>query len=301
MKFIPSRGIGVSVGAFLLLLLLGTSAFAVYSFASSAISPLTPLWVFVPLFGLPMAAFVGYRMYGLLTAEYYLDREGFSLTWGLASEQIPLAAISNVLPAGDLLGGAVLRRAMAWPGILIGEREIEGVGTVNFFATNAGDELLLLTTGDMHFAISPPNAKAFLKAFGQMTQMGSLRRIERKSSRPDFLSTRLWTDRLARWLIFGGIALPMTQLIYLALRASSLPAEVPFGFDPAGLPDPLAPPGRLLLLPLIGGVCWLIDLALGAWVYGNQRDRTLSYALWGSAILVGCLLWGAALHLLAAA
>jgi hypothetical protein len=137
--------------------------------------------------------------------------------------------------------------------------------------------------------------------FNQMTQMGSLRRIERQSHRPDFLSARLWTDPLARWLILVGIGLPMTLLIYLALRASSLPGEVPFGFDPAGLPDPLAPPGRLLLLPLIGGICWLADLMLGAWVYGNRRDQTLSYALWGSAILVGCLLWGAALHLLAAA
>lgn len=258
------------------------------------------MWVFVPLFGLPLSAFVSYRMYGLLTAKYYLDREGFSLTWGLTTEQIPLAEISSVLPAGDSVQVAAQKLGLAWPGNLIGKREVESVGIVEFFATKASGELVLLKAGEANFAISPPNTQAFLEMFGQMTQMGSLRRIERKSYRPDFLSARLWMDRVARWLILAGIGLPMTLLIYLALRAPSLPAEVPFGFDPAGMPDPFAPPGRLLLLPLIGGICWLADLSLGAWVYGTKQDRTLAYALWGSAILVGCLLWGAALHLLAA-
>ncbi len=301
MKFIPSRGLGATVGSFLLLVLLGTSAFAVYSFTSSEISTFTPLWVFVPLIGLPLSVFVGYRMYGLLTAEYYLDREGFSLTWGLVSEQIPLAEITSIIPAGDLLQGAALRLGTAWPGYLIGEREIEGVGVVDFFATSAREELLLITAGDTHLAISPPDTQAFLQMFGQMTQMGSLRRIERRSLRPNFLSTRLWTDRLARWLILAGIALPMTLLIYLSLRSSTLPAEVPFGFDPTGMPDPFAPPGRLLLLPLIGGICWLADLVMGAWFYARRPDRTLSYALWASAVLIGGLLWGAVLQLLAAA
>ena len=291
----------MSIGGLILLLLLGVSALAVSRLASSDFSPLTPLWVFVPLFSLPLAAFVGYGMYGLATAHYRLDRDGFYLVWGLASEQIPLADISSIQRAGDLIGGMALTKGMAWPGFLIGTRQIEDVGNVEFFATRDGERMLLLTAGERKLAISPADSFAFLEAFAEMTQMGSLTRIGRRSSRPDFLHARLWADQLARWLILAGLVLPLALLCYLALRAPSLPAEVPFGFDPTGIPDPLAPPGRLLLLPLIGGMCWFADLMLGAWLYGNRHDRTLSYAMWGSAILVGGLLWGAALQLLAMA
>jgi uncharacterized membrane protein len=87
---------------------------------------------------------------------------------------------------------------------------------------------------------------------------------------------------------------------YLVVRAPSLPAQVPFGFDPSGAPDPMAPPGRLLLLPMIGGLCWLADLVVGAWIYRRDQDRPLAYAMWAAAVLVGGLLWGATFHLLAA-
>jgi hypothetical protein len=149
--------------------------------------------------------------------------------------------------------------------------------------------------------ISPPDPEACQNAFIETARMGSLELIPEGSRRPDFLFTRLWDDRLARALILGGLTLPVLLLSFLALRAPGLPEQVPFGFDPMGAPDPLAPPGRLLLLPLIGGLCWLADLVIGLWLYRRDRDRPLSYALWGAAIVVGGLLWGAALQLLAAA
>jgi hypothetical protein len=301
MKFTPPRGLGVTIGGMILLLLLGTSAFAVFRLSSSVVSPLTPLWVFVPLFGLPLSALIGYCLYGLVTAHYRLDRDGFYLAWGLASEAIPLVEITSIKRVGDVIQGAVLPKGMAWPGCLVGERMVEGVGKVDFFATQSGNKMLLVHAGDRHLAISPPDSEAFLEAFGQMIQLGSLTRIGKQSHRPDFLLSRLWRDRLARGLILAGLGLPLTLLCYLALRAPSLPAEVPFGFDPTGLPNPLAPPGRLLLLPLIGGMCWFADLALGTWLYAKRKDRTLAYAMWGSALLVAVLLWGAALHLLAEA
>jgi hypothetical protein len=52
---------------------------------------------------------------------------------------------------------------------------------------------------------------------------------------------------------------------------------------------------------LIGALCWLADLALGAWIYRREGDRLFAYALWAVAILVGALLWGATLQLIAAA
>jgi hypothetical protein len=301
MNFTPSRGLGISIGSMLLLLLLGVSVLAITQLASSSFSSLTALWVLIPLVSLPLLVIIGYRLYGLAMARYRLDRNGFYIFWGTSSEQIPLVDVLSIQRVQDLDAKNVLARVMTWPGCLTGKRRIEGVGEVDFFATKGADGLLMVKVGDRHLAISPPDPDAFLESFAEMMRQGALERIPIRSISPDFLSTRLWMDRLARWLILSGLGLPLGLLCYLSLLAPSLPSEIPFGFDPTGMPTPLVPPERLLLLPLIGGMCWFADLILGAWFYRGGLDRVLAYGLWGISSIVGVLLWGAMLFLLASA
>jgi hypothetical protein len=109
----------------------------------------------------------------------------------------------------------------------------------------------------------------------------------------------MWNDQLARGLVLAGLVLDLLLLGFLAVRAPALSGNVPFGFDPSGVPGPMVPPGRLLLLPLIAGFCWLGDLGLGAWLYRREREKPFAYAAWGTAVLVGGLFWGATLQLLA--
>jgi hypothetical protein len=129
--------------------------------------------------------------------------------------------------------------------------------------------------------------------------MGSLESIPAVSQRPDFILARMWNDVRARILVLSGIAVSLLLFGYLALQANTLPESVPFGFDPLGNPDPFAPPGRLLILPMIGVFCWFLDLLTGAWVYRSNDDRHLAYAIWTTSLIVSGLLWGATLHLLA--
>ncbi len=95
-----------------------------------------------------------------------------------------------------------------------------------------------------------------------------------------------------------GALLPLALLAFVGWRAPGLPSSVPFGFDALGNPGAEAPPGRLLLLPLMAGVLWLVDLSLGAWLYRSEPDRRLAYTVWAIALAGGLLLWGAALHLI---
>ncbi len=301
MDFVPPRRLGLALGTVWLALLLAAAALGLIRLGQALISPLVLLWFLLPLIGLPLAALVLYRMYGLATAAYRLDRDGFYLRWGLAREQLPLEAIANLQPADS--SGVPSRPSVGlwWPGCLVGTggaaREESGV---EFYAARAGRAALLLTTsGGRRLVISPPDLETFQAAFRDANRMGSLESIPERSERPDFFVGRLWADRAARALILAGSLAPLLLLGYLGLRAPRLPALVPFGFDLNGQPDPLAPPGRLLLLPLIGGICWLIDLAAGAWFYRRSEDRAVAYVLWGCALLTGGLFWGAALHLLA--
>jgi hypothetical protein len=55
-------------------------------------------------------------------------------------------------------------------------------------------------------------------------------------------------------------------------------------------PGSVAPPERLLLLPILGGLLWFFDLLLGTFLYRKGGDlRLAAYLLWGSAALT-CLL-----------
>ena len=299
MTFLPRRRLGLLLGSLLLLVLLGAIGVSIAQLGSATVSVWLLLWVVLPLFGFPLALLVGFRLYGLLTAGYRLDRDAFVLTWGLAFEQIPLAELQRPQPAAQL-GLALRPRGLWWPGCVVGRRQVDGLGQVEFFATTGQAGLVLLRTGDRTLAISPPDVEAFQQAFTNAVRLGSLEPVPSRSQRPDFLFGRVWSERAARVLILLGLALPLLLLAYLALRAPSLPAQgVPFGFLPSGQPAALAPPGRLLLLPLIAGLCWLADLVAGVWLFRREADQALAYALWGAAILTGLLLWGAVLLLLA--
>jgi hypothetical protein len=299
--YLPRRTLGLLLGGLILALLFAAIAYAVSRLAQAAISPSILLWIAVPIGCVPLALPVGYRIFSLTTARYVLDRNHFSLTWGLASETVPLTRMAAPRPAEDVVPGLRPEPGLWWPGCIVGHRKVEGLGNVEFFATQTGAGLVLLTVGDRHLAISPADREGFLRAFTDALRSGALERIGEASQRPDFLFDRIWADRWARAILLGGLILPLLLLAFLAIQAPGLPDAVPFGFDPAGAPGPAAPPGRLLLLPLIGGLCWLADLALGAWVYRREGDRLLAYGLWAGAILVGGLLWGATLQLLAAA
>jgi hypothetical protein len=172
---------------------------------------------------------------------------------------------------------------------------------IEFFATTGPQGMVIISAGDQMIAISPPNLENFQQVFIDATRMGSLERIPTFSQRPDFIFAHLWADTVARVLILIGLALPLLLLGYLAVRVPELPPLLPFGYEPSGAPGLLAPPGRLLLLPMISGLCWLVDLVVGVWLYRRIENRPLALAMWAVAVVVGGLFLGAALQLLAAA
>lgn len=293
----PPRQLGIVLGSVVAALGLGLTAFGAWQVANAGISPLLVLWVALPLVGLPLAMWAGYQLYGLLTASYRLDRDGFQLRWGLHFEQAPLADIYKIERASDeRLAAPFLPRLL---GLLVGERRQDGK-LWRFYATRPGQPLIIELPGRL-LVVTPPDAHAFERAFVSATRLGSLHPHQRRSSNPDLLPARLWADRSARLLLVVGILIPLGLLGFLGLQAGRMPSVVPFGFDPEGAPAASAPAGRLLLLPLIGGLIWLADLLLGAWLYRSRPDRPLAYMLWGLAIIVGGLLAAASLLLIRSA
>jgi len=301
MDYRPPLRTGLLIGLVLLSLSLAGTALGLAQVGRAPLSPWLVLWTLLPLLGVPAAMVVGYRLYGLLTARYRINRNGLRLRWGLRVEEAPLSDVVLRRVPEALHSSLQPRRGLWWPGCVVGERQVDGIGRVEFLSTRPASEMLLVSTAGRTLAISPPKPQAFLDAFVQATRLGSLEMVVPVSRRPEFFSARLWEDRAARWLILLGLALPIGLLGYLGVSSTHAPALVPFGFDPAGQPSLLAPPSRLLFLPLSAGLCWVLDAVLGSFLYRSERDRLLAYGVWGLAVLVGILFWGAALQLVAAA
>ena len=301
MRFQPPRLLGALLGLVLLTLTAGAAALGVVRLGDLGFSAWIAVWIALPLLCVPAALVIAYRLFGLFSASYHLDRDGFRLRWGLALEHVPLSEVLEVrLPeAGEvrLKPG----RGIWWPGCLIGHRPVEGLGLVEFFATTGAEGMLLLQLGDRWLAISPGDRDDFRQAYIDVVRMGSLERIAALRVRPDFLFNRVWSDRWARGLVLAGLTLCLLLLGFLAFQSSTLPAQVPFGFDPYGTPEAYVSPTRLLLLPMIAALCWLTDLVIGLWLYRNDDQRLLAYGLWTTAVLVAGLLWGASFQILAAA
>jgi hypothetical protein len=299
MRFYPRRARGSIIGGLLLAAVTALIILGVYQLGTTALSPRTALWAALPLVAAPVAAAIAYRLYGLLTAFYAVDRDGLTLRWGLRLEQIPLTSVQRLQSAGTLAPGLRPPVGLWWPGCVVGERLVEGIGMVEFLASEGSAGQIVVITRQNQLAISPADPKAFQQAYVAGARMGSLNPLPPLSLRPDFLVARVWSDRIARVLLAVGLCLPLVLLGYLAFRAPDLPATVPFGFDAQGTPSLSAPPGRLLLLPMIGFVSWMIDAALGAWLLRRETTPHLSYALWSTAIAVGGMLWVATALLLA--
>ncbi len=283
-----------------ILIISGLIFLSLFQLLTAALSPFMVLWVIIPLVCFPLLMLILYRWYGLLSAAYRIDRDGFYLKWGLAFEQVPLASVQSIGRAGS--NGVSLRPGIGfwWPGCIVGREEFAAIGRVEFFTAELGGSMLLVTLENRLLAISPRDPDAFELAFQSAARMGSLETVPEISRRSNFVFSQLWSDTWARFLILAGALLPLIILGYIAMIVPGLPFDVPFGFAPSGIPDTFGPPGRLLLLPMVAGFCWFVDLVGGMWLYRGEDQRPLAYVVWSAAILVGGLFAGATIHLLTA-
>src|SRR3989304_148787 len=205
MDVAPPRTPGVLFGIAILLAGVGAGALGLTRLARAAISPALLLWATLPIVGSAAAVLAVYRLYELMTARYVLDRNGLGVRWGLAVEEIPLPEVRIERPQAVPHKNLRPRGAFRWPGCVVGEAEVEGLGPVEFFSTRGTGGMLLVISPGGALAISPPDPDAFQRAFVAAARQGSLDPIQARSSRPDLFPARLWGDPLARPPLFAGV------------------------------------------------------------------------------------------------
>lgn len=295
--FLPTRREGILFQTAAILILFTGGSYSFYQAVEARASSSFLLFLVLSLVLLAPVPWLIYRLYALIGARYLVDRDGLRLRWGLRSEDIPIIHVDWIYPASDYatllrdLGrkpGRLPLPWLRWPGALRGVRSVEGLGTIEYVASGTRN-LLLIGTANRIYAISPANPTEFAKAFNRIAELGSLSPIPARSVYPVVVVNRLWSDRLARWLVLGGLGLGIILLAWVGLAIPTR-ASISLGFSPAGATLDPSPSERLLLLPVLNGFAFLIDLLVGIYFFRRADSKFVAYLLWGASSFTALLM-----------
>jgi hypothetical protein len=246
------------------------------------------LVTFVPL------PWLVYRGYALIGARYDLDRDGVRLRWGLRSEDISLQDIEWLRPAEDLTEPLPLP-PLRWPGMVLGTREVDGLGPIEFLASS-GRNLVLIATPRRIYVVSPADVEGFIETYRRINELGSLTPFASRSVYPSFLLMRVWSAPAARALVLGGLILGLALLVWVTLAASQLD-RVSLGFTAGGQPLPPGPGESLLLLPALNGFIYLMDLLGGLYFFRRPDQKAVAYLLWTGGVVTPLLMMAAVMFI----
>jgi len=281
--FFPPRRAGVIFHLVTILALALGGAFGLYRLAYSEVGPTFLLYLLPLLLAIPAIPLLIYRLNNLQSAVYTLERDSLRLQWGLRAEVIPTNAILWVRPASDLLEKLRLPW-VRWPGAVLGARRLPGGMPVEFMASKTRN-LVLISTYDRVFAISPADPAAFIQAYQRLTELGSLVSPSPRSVHPGFLLARVWKMPLTRDLILASGLLSLALVVWVILIVPSR-EQVSLGFLPDGSPRDPIPGMRLMLLPILNLIFWVFDFFLGLVFFRQDETHPLALLLWGNSILV---------------
>lgn len=290
--FPPNRRLGLIFHAAAALILLGAAALVFFQVYQREVGQVFITGILLAVILVSPLPLLVYRGYALAQASYALDRDGLRIRWGLRAEDIPLPQIEWVRPA-DELGFRLPLPFLQWPGAVVGRRKVEGLGAVEFIASDVRS-LLLVATPEKVYAISPADERSFVRTYRRIIELGSLTPIPSRSVLPAAFLERVWHDHLARYMIIAGMGLSVLLLVVSVLLIPAH-AKIFLGYDAAGRPLEPVSSERLLLLPLLGGVEYVVSLLVGLYFYRLNEQRLAAYLLWGSSILLLLLLLLAAI------
>jgi len=292
--FPPAKRLGLIAHAIIILVLAGISTWGFLNITRASVGPMFVSYLLAALIAFSPIPFFAYRAYALLRADYYIDRDSLAILWGLRIEDIPLTDIEWIRPASDLSAPLSLPR-FRLPGALIGTRRHADLGLVEFLPK----KLILIATSKRVFAISPNDMASLVRTFARATELGSLTPAEAKSVYPSFIITQAWESPFARFLWISGIILNVSLFIWVGILIPSL-SEIPIGFNSFGAPDEPASSVRLILLPIMSALMFIIGVFAGLYFYRWELQRPLAFILWLSSTVCAVLFLMAVLFLVTA-
>jgi hypothetical protein len=286
-NFLPSRRRGILFLGVLLALLASSSGLFFWAALGQQAGADLALDLILSMLLVAPVPWIIYRLYSLLQAAYALERDGLRIRWGLRAEDIPLPSIEWMRPANEL--GFALRMPLGGLlGAYLGTVKVEGLGAVEFIASDRRTMLLVATPSKV-YVISPEDPNAFMRSFRRVIELGSLSPLASRSVRPVAFVERLWADLPVRWMLLAGFGVSLALALVVVLRIPTLRA-VSLGFDVQRRPLDPGPAESLLLLLVLGGFSYVLNLLAGVFFYRRDSSRPIAYLLWGAGVAAPLLL-----------
>jgi hypothetical protein len=226
--------------------------------------------------------YVGYRTICAWMLEYWVDRDGVTLIWGLTRQVVPIGQIERIVaqPKADAQQGPA---PWHWPCPNRRRMRTQAFGPVNAYSTRPlGEQFVLVTAGES-YGVSPADGVGFVKALQERFALGANRVLEPELKRPPLWTWPLWSDRAALFLIVAGLLGLLVMFGALCFRYPDLSSDLPVHFDVSGFPYRIADKSELFTLPLMGLAVWLFNTAAGVWLYRHVQQGA-AYLLWFGAL-----------------
>jgi len=285
--FLPKRTPGLIFHAALIILVLTGISFLLWMAFGQPGGLSLILYLAGAFLLLATLPFLAYRGYALLHAYYELERDGLRIRWGLRSLDIPITEVEWVRPVEDLLIPLKMP-GFSTPGAILGEGNHPDLGKIEFIASSA-ENLVIVATMNQVVILSPDEKDEFIQRFNRTIEMGSLSPIEPHSAKPAVFLRQVTTDKLARILIPLGFGLWFALLIIVSIIIPGRSA-ISLGYDPTGVPLEAVPAARMLMLPILAILFYLVSLIGGAYIFRKDSTRPVSYLLWSGGVLAPFLL-----------
>jgi hypothetical protein len=226
--------------------------------------------------------FLAYWSYSLSHANYSLDRDKLTLTWGLRVEQIPVSDVEWVRPM-EAQASPLTFPLIYLPGAITGVRRHPDLGHVEFLASDSKN-LLLVATSRRVFAISPQDTKNFMENIQHAIELGSLSPAVPQSVYPTFVVMQAWESILARYLWLAGLLLNIGLLGWVTLLIPSL-GHISLGFSPSGVVSNPVPATGLILLPGVSLFFFIVGWVAGLTFYRRPNHQSLAHIVWASGVI----------------
>ncbi len=286
-RFLPKRKPGLIFHATLIILVLAGISFLLWMAFGQPGGLSLILYLAAAFLLMATLPFLAYRGYALLHANYTLERDGLRIRWGLRSLDIPITEVEWVRPVEDLLIPLKMP-IFSTPGAILGEGYHPDLGKLEFIASSA-QNLVIVATMNQVVILSPDEKDDFIQRFNRTIEMGSLSPIEPHSTKPAVFLRQVTTDKLARILIPLGFGLWFALLVIVSIIIPGRSA-ISLGYDATGLPLEAVPAARMLMLPILGILLYLVSLIGGAYIFRKDATRPVSYLLWAGGVLAPFLL-----------
>lgn len=235
---------------------------------------------------------------GYFRMRYRFEATGLAVNWLGRREHIAYDRVDGIF-AGQRLGQAMRVRGLNWPGFHVGVGRTRVMGFVRYFVTTGDlNEIALIVTPDITFALSPADASGFRRELigrVEASELGGPAAQPADTTKTSTPASPL-RDVTLFATVLASIAVIVLTGLYIGARWAAIPDVLPMQFARDGAILTYGQREDIFKLPGIGAAMLIANLGIGLAIYA--REPAAARMLWSISVVVQVLMMVATARIL---